>query len=95
MKDCFGHQRGSCRKCKKCDEFISAEGEIRCTRCGCTPTDHEKVGNNAATVMPDHHRSSMSACEGEDKNGSIMDDSSVGDSGVATKNIESMYMPCI
>ena len=89
MKDCFGHQRGSCRKCKKCDEFISAEGEIRCTRCGCTPVDHEKVGN--ATVMPDRTRSMpVDHSEREDRNGSIMGDSSVGHLGGATKNIESM-----
>ena len=60
MKDLFGHQRGSCLKCKECEEFKAVEGEIRCAQCGCTPVDHEKVlkvevESKAVDNPPDNH----------------------------------------
>lgn len=43
MKDKFGYERGACVNCPECEEFLSTEGETRCTRCGCVPVAHEKV----------------------------------------------------
>lgn len=42
MKDRFGHDRGACKSCNNCEEFIAQEFDVKCGNCGCKPVSHEK-----------------------------------------------------
>lgn len=51
MKDARGIERGGCRKCPHCTEFITSDPQeggqtsinLRCTRCDCPPGVHENL----------------------------------------------------
>lgn len=43
MKDKFGHDRGACKSCNDCEEFVSQEASVRCRHCDCKPVSHEKL----------------------------------------------------
>ena len=54
MKDARGIERGGCRKCPHCTEFIAADQQeggqmsVRCTCCNCPPGVHENLSAKQA-----------------------------------------------
>ena len=62
MKDMFGHNRGACKTCTNCNEFISHEDTVRCHNCGCKPVAHEKL-ENEVHVPSDHSIERLSSIQ--------------------------------
>ena len=44
--DIYGHSRGSCTKCRDCNNFVSHSESVRCGKCNCRPVDHKKLSSS-------------------------------------------------